>query len=130
MELGYIIIYVADVVQTVTFYQNAFGLELQFLHESNQYAQMDTGCTTLAFASEDLTIGNKLTFRPNRAKETPAGFEIALVTEDIQAAFKKALDNGAQTVSEPMQKPWGQMVAYVTDNNGILVELCTPITSE
>ena len=47
-----IIIYVKDELATVAFYHKAFGLEQRFLHESNQYAEMETGQTILAFANE------------------------------------------------------------------------------
>jgi uncharacterized glyoxalase superfamily protein PhnB len=49
------------------------------------------------------------------------------VTDDVQAAFDKAVAAGAVVVTKPTKKPWGQIVGYVRDNNGFLVELCTPI---
>jgi len=57
----------------------------------------------------------------------PLGFEIALLTADVAELFKRAVKAGAAPVSEPVTKPWGQTVAYVRDNNGFLVELCTPM---
>jgi uncharacterized glyoxalase superfamily protein PhnB len=41
--------------------------------------------------------------------------------------YAQALKAGATSLSEPSAKPWGQTVAYVRDNNGFLVELCTPM---
>lgn len=127
MKLGYIIMYVEDVEKTVRFYEKAFGLLLTFFHEEKQYAEMDTGETTLAFASEELALSNGLTCHKNRISHTHAGFEIAFVTDDVIAAFEKALQTGAKAIVHPVQKPWGQIVAYVADNNGILVELCSPL---
>ena len=49
--------------------------------------------------------------------------EIALVTEDVHAAFGSALAAGAVEVAEPKAKPWGQTVAYVRDLDGALVEI-------
>lgn len=54
MKLGYIIIYVTDVAATVDFYERAFGLARQFVHESGLYAEMATGSTSLAFSSESV----------------------------------------------------------------------------
>jgi len=51
MKLGYTIIYVADVPETVAFYEAAFGLSRRFIHESQLYGEMDTGETILAFAA-------------------------------------------------------------------------------
>ena len=40
MNLAYIIIYVEDAVTAASFYENAFGLKIKFIHESNEYAEM------------------------------------------------------------------------------------------
>lgn len=54
MKLGYTIIYVASVPDTLNFYKTAFGFETRFLHESNQYGELQTGETTLAFATHEM----------------------------------------------------------------------------
>ena len=61
------------------------------------------------------------------ANETAAGYEIALVTEDPKSAFERAVSAGARPVKALETKPWGQIVAYVRDNNGCIVEICSPI---
>jgi predicted enzyme related to lactoylglutathione lyase len=48
MKLGYILLYVENVEQTMNFYAQAFGLEKGFLHE-DQYGEMVTGETRLGF---------------------------------------------------------------------------------
>lgn len=126
MNLGYIIIYVADVPITISFYEKAFGLKLRFLHESNQYAEMETGQTALAFVDETFAMTSHQ-FRPNRLKEQAAGAEIAFVVTNVEEQFKRAVDAGAMGVVKPAQKPWGQIVSYVRDNNGFLVEICNPV---
>ena len=127
MKLGYTIIYVADVPETVAFYEKAFGLKSRFVHESNLYAELDTGDTVLAFAGEPMAAINELAIRPNRSSDVAAGFEIALVTADPEAAYRKAVAAGASAVKPPALKPWGQTVGYVRDLNGCLVELCSPV---
>ena len=127
MKFGYTIIYVADVRETVAFYENAFGLQPRFVHESNLYAELDTGNTTLAFAGEPMAAMNGLAIRPNRKADVAAGFEIAFVTDDPEAAYRKAVAAGASAVKAPALKPWGQTVGYVRDLNGCLVELCSPM---
>lgn len=57
-----------------------------------------------------------------------AGFEIALITNDVKQGYSHALNNGASAVKEPTIKPWGQEVAYVRDLNGIVVEICSPMS--
>ena len=127
MKLGYIIIYVKDLKATVAFYKKAFGIKCKFIHPKNDYAEMETGATSLAFASEVLAKQNGIKIRPNRIAQTSAGVEIAFATKDVTKAFKKAITAGGKTVLKPTKKPWGQTVAYVKDNNGFLVEICSPV---
>lgn len=127
MKLGYTIIYVADVPATVGFYERAFGLRRRFVHESNIYAEMETGETILAFAGEPMAEMNGLAIRPNRRTEIAAGFEIAFVTDDPHAAYAKAVAAGAAAIKPPAEKPWGQVVGYVRDPDGCLIEICSPV---
>jgi len=127
MKLGYTIIYVADVLETIAFYEAAFGLHRRFVDEGNRYAELDTGQTTLAFAAETMAELNELAIRPNRKPDIAAGFQIALVTDSPQSAFDAAVLAGASGVKPPALKPWGQIVGYVRDLNGCLVEICSPV---
>lgn len=126
MKLGYVIIYVPDVIKAVEFYEKAFGLTRKFVHESG-YAELLTGETALAFASEALRASNGVETLDNRTSATPAGVEIALVTNDVKAAYDQAVSAGASPYKKPEQKPWGQIVGYVRDLNGFLVEICSPV---
>jgi lactoylglutathione lyase len=127
MRLGYVILYVVDVPATLEFYERAFGLKRRFLHESNTYGEMETGSTALAFAAETLIELNGIAARLNRPGDDPAGAEVGLVTDDVATAYRKAVSAGAVAYKEPAVKPWGQTVGYVRDNNGFLVEICSPM---
>jgi uncharacterized glyoxalase superfamily protein PhnB len=52
-------------------------------------------------------------------------FELGLVTDDVETSFRQALASGAAEVKPPETKPWGQVVGYVRDLNGFLVEICS-----
>jgi catechol 2,3-dioxygenase-like lactoylglutathione lyase family enzyme len=127
MRLGYVIVYVADVPATLEFYERAFGLRRRYLHETHTYGELETGPTALAFAAESLTALNGLRARPNRRDDDPAGAEVGLVTNDVAGAYQAAVLAGATPYQEPALKPWGQTVGYVRDNNGFLVEICSPV---
>jgi lactoylglutathione lyase len=71
---------------------------------------------------------NGFAIRKNSVSEAAAGFEVAMVTDDLDGLYARALAAGATAVKPPEQKPWGQHVGYVRDLNGCLVELCTAIT--
>jgi uncharacterized glyoxalase superfamily protein PhnB len=128
MRYGYTIIYVSSVEETLDFYKSAFGFDIKFIHESKAYGELATGETTLAFASHemgDINLGGKYS-RAN-INDMPLGVELSFVTEDVKAAFKKAVAAGAVPLKEPEEKPWGQVVAYVRAAEGSIIELGSPI---
>lgn len=128
MQLGYVIIYTEKVDESVTFYEKAFGLWRRFVHESGKYAEMETGESTLAFLADELAALNlPVGYRKNAPGEAPAGIEVVLVSKDVENAYRHAVENGAVPVQSPIEKPWGQVVGYVRDNNGVIVELATPM---
>ncbi len=106
----------------------AFGLTRRFIHESDLYAEMDTGGTVLAFAGNEAAEMNGLAIQPNDPVGLAAGWEICFVTEDVSGAFERAVTAGCTPVSKPSEKPWGQTVSYLRDLNGCLVEIASPIT--
>jgi lactoylglutathione lyase len=128
MQFGYTIIYVENVEQTVAFYEAAFGLQRRFVAESGDYAEMETGATALAFAANSLGAQNLPGgYRASSLSDQPAGIEIALVTDAVQAVYDRAVEAGAFPLVAPKDKPWGQLVGYVRDCNGVIVELCSPM---
>ncbi|QFZ83263.1 VOC family protein [Variovorax paradoxus] len=128
MKLGYTIVYVPDVAQSLKFFEQAFGLPTRFLHESGTYGEVETGETTLSFAAHALADSN---FPGGHVAASdsaqPLGMELGLVTPDVPAAHSRALAAGATQLSAPVTKPWGQVVSYVRCPDGTLVELCSPI---
>jgi lactoylglutathione lyase len=130
MKFGYTIVYVPDVAASLTFFENAFGLSRRFLHESGDYGELETGETTLAFASLAMGEANfKGGFTAAHASAKPLGVEVAFVTEDVAAAHSHALRVGASEINPPEAKPWGQIVSYIRCPDGTVAELCTPISA-
>jgi uncharacterized glyoxalase superfamily protein PhnB len=127
MKFGYTILYVDDVEAAVAFYERAFGLKRKMV-QPGEFGELDTGSTKLAFAAKSHVVSLlPIPFQRSGPGVDAAPVEIGLVTHDVQAAFDKAVAAGAVVVTKPSEKPWGQIVGYVRDNNGFLVELCTPI---
>jgi catechol 2,3-dioxygenase-like lactoylglutathione lyase family enzyme len=130
MKFGYTIVYVPDVEASLAFFERAFGLKRRFLHESGAYGELETGETALAFAAHELGEANFGVAHVAAHESTaPLGFEIALVTHDVAAAHRVALAAGAIEQSAPAERPWGQTVSYVRCPDGIMVELCSPIST-
>jgi lactoylglutathione lyase len=128
VRFGYTILYVEDVARSLGFYERALGVERRFLHESGEYGELETGATALAFATHELAASNL----PDVYDEATANggrppFEVCFVTEDVEGAYGRAVEAGADPVTEPQTKPWGQAVAYVRDPDGNLIELASPV---
>jgi lactoylglutathione lyase len=129
VSFAYTILYVEDVTESIAFYETAFGLSRRFIHESGTYGELETGGTALAFAANDLAASNlPAGFIRNDRANPPAGMEIGLTTADVAATFAQVVAAGAIALVEPMLKPWGQTVAYVRDPDGVLIEICSPMS--
>ncbi|MFK8079569.1 MAG: VOC family protein [Granulosicoccus sp.] len=125
MKFKYTILYVESVSATLDFYEKAFGFTRKFIHEAGDYGELDTGDTTLAFASLAMMADSG----KNPAKANPSApmFELAFETTDVSNCLHRAIDSGATMVQDVKDEPWGQTTSYVTDINGFLVEICTPV---
>jgi lactoylglutathione lyase len=127
MTLGWVIAYVDDPAAAAAFYEGTFGLRTDFV-VPGEYAQMDTGPTKLGFATYTLARGN-FDGGVHRAGNDgpPPNVEIVLVAEDVDAAYRVAVDAGCEPLAAPVDKPQGQRVGWVRDPFGLLVELATPL---
>jgi len=124
IKFSHTIFYVKDVLKTIHFFESIFEIKPKFIHESNAYAELMTGDVTLAFASEELGSMNfPEGFQKNSGGALPQACEIAFTTDNPEKLYQKALKAGAIGLSEPHKKTWGQVVAYVRDLNGILIEI-------
>ena len=129
MRFGYTIFYVQDVLATVAFYEQAFGLACRFVSPDRQYAEMETGSTALAFAALSLAEANGISIHPANPQALPAACEIAFITSEPEAALARAVMAGCVQIKPVAEKPWGQTVGYVRDFNGFLVEIGSPVAS-
>ena len=126
IKFAYTILYVEDVVKTMDFYQRAFGFSEKMLAPDNTYGEVASGETTLSFAVKSLAQSNlKNGFIESDLSKLPFGIEIGFTTDDVEGAIREAIAAGAMLIEEPKTKPWGQVVAYVRDLDGFLVEICS-----
>jgi uncharacterized glyoxalase superfamily protein PhnB len=131
MKYAYTILYVENVAETIGFYEKAFGFSPKFITAEKDYAEMISGETTIGFASTELGNSNfKDGFEKISNSKKPVGIELAFTTENIEKDFQNAIISGATEFEPLTEKPWGQKVGYVRDNNGFLIEICTPIKKE
>jgi predicted enzyme related to lactoylglutathione lyase len=126
--LGWVIAYVDDPGAASAFYEKTFGFTAEFAAPDNQYAQLDTGATKLAFAVYALGDAN-FPGGVQRAPQSgpPPNVEIVLATREVDATYARAVAAGCEALAEPEDKPHGQRVSYVRDPFGMLVEIASPM---
>ncbi|MGM1029563.1 MAG: VOC family protein [Actinomycetota bacterium] len=96
------------------FYVAAFGAE-------RTYAFTDDGrdvYVALRVGASTVSIG--LDNDPGRE---PVGAALWLYVDDVDDAYRAALDAGATSVAEPALMPWGERVAQVRDPSGFVLYL-------
>ncbi|MEG0850139.1 MAG: VOC family protein [Flavobacterium sp.] len=128
VKFGYTILYVENVEKAISFYENAFGFSRKFVSPENDYGELFTGETTISFASKKLAVQNlKEGFIESDLNNKPFAFELGFITDNVAELVQKAISFGAVLETSPKEKPWGQVVAYVRDLDGFLLEICTPV---
>lgn len=131
MKLGFVVIYVEDVRQTMAFYQEAFGMNIRMEYEgggSLLYGEMETEGAVLCFASYEMAEINLAgKFKKVSPDGAPVGQEIVFIEEDVAAVYERAVAAGAVSISAPSEKTWGQTVAYLRAKEGTLIEVCSPM---
>lgn len=127
-RFAYTIVYVPDVARATEFYVAAFGCQVRFATDEGDYAELDTGDVTLAFASESLGEANLPGgYQRHSPESLPFACEIAFTSDNLTEVWDQAIEAGATVVVRPAVKPWGQTVAYLRDPDGILIELASPM---
>jgi lactoylglutathione lyase len=128
IKFAYTILYVQDVTKSIEFYEKAFGFTRKFITPENDYGELLAGETTLSFVSTTLAKSNLTNgFTESSLTGKPFGIEIGFTTENVEETLSAAINAGAVIVENPKTKPWGQVVAYVRDIDGFLIEICTPM---
>ena len=116
-------ILVDDFPASFRFYRNVLGLAPQSSEqEAGPYAcfKADDGGTDVALFSRSL-----MRAAVGEAAATTGGAVLVLKVDDVDAAYGKAIADGAEGVAEPVDQPaWGMRVAHVRAPEGTLVEFC------
>ncbi|MEM0991561.1 MAG: VOC family protein [Bacteroidota bacterium] len=130
IKFAYTILYVQDVTKAVHFYEQAFGFTKKFITPENDYGEVVSGETTLAFASVELAKSNlSRGFQESSLKEKVFGIELGFTTNEVEKTVEAAVQAGAALLEAAKTKAWGQTVAYVRDLDGFLIEICTPMNA-
>jgi lactoylglutathione lyase len=123
-RLGYVILWVEDLERALRFYTETIGFAQKARH--GDYVELETGTTTLALVARSFVRdGLHLELFPAGRESSEIG--IVVPRQEVPPAFARAVAAGANSVQPPHEQPWGQIVSYVRDPDGHLVEICSPV---
>ena len=108
----------------IRFYRDVLGFEIKEAEDtSNVYLKKDD-TLFLLYGRKDF---EKMTSRRyDYIKGFNGHFEIALYVDtfdEVDAAFARAVRNGAVPILDPELEPWGQRTCYIADPEGNLIEI-------
>lgn len=102
VKFGYTILYVSDVTKSIEFYEKSFDFARKFVTPENDYGELDTGQTTIAFTSVELARSNlKDGFVQGSLDQQPFAIELGFVTDNVEEIINIAQQNGATVLEEP-----------------------------
>ncbi len=97
--------------------------------EAFRFPEDEPVFVTLRFGESELGLGglggDPIHGQPQRPA-TGHRIELCLYVDDVDTTTAAARDAGAPIVLEPVDQPWGERIAYVSDPDGNLVMLCAP----
>ena len=115
---------VEDMAKMVRFYRDVMGFEIREAEDTSNVYLVKDRTLFLLYGRNDF---EKMTSRRYEyIKGLNGHFEIALYVDtfdEVDVAFKKAVENGATPVLEPDPEPWGQIPCYIANPEGNLIEI-------
>ena len=119
-------LFVDDMAKMIRFYRDVLGFEIKEAEDSSNVYLVKDGTLFLLYGRSDF---EKMTGRSYEyIKGLNGHFEIALYVDafdEVDAVFRKAVENGAMAVMEPELEPWGQRTCYIADPEGNLIEIAS-----
>ena len=115
---------VEDMGRMIRFYRDVLGFEIKETEDTENVYLVKDGTLFLLYGRRDFEAMTHR--RYDYIKGLNGHFEIALYVdtfEEVDAAFHKAVENGASPVLEPELEPWGQRTCYIADPEGNLIEI-------
>lgn len=114
-RLDYVIWFVAELEQSVSFYREVIDLEVRV--EGDGYVEFAVENTK--FALFERSKLPELIGRPGG--QAPCG-EIAFVVDDVDAEAARLRGLGVEILAGPVDRPWRQRTLHIADPDGNVVE--------
>ena len=115
---------VQDMGRMIRFYRDVLGFEIREAEGTENVYLVKDGTLFLLYGRKDF---ERMTARSYGYVQGLNGhFEIALYVDtfsEVDKAFRRAVEQGAQPVLAPTTEPWGQRTCYIADPEGNLIEI-------
>ena len=115
---------VEDMAVMIRFYRDVLGFGIKEAEDSSNVYLVKDGTLFLLYGRKGF---ERMTGRRyDYARGLNGHCEIALYVdtfEEVDASFRRVVDNGAEPVMEPTTEPWGQRTCYIADPEGNLIEI-------
>lgn len=115
---------VEDMAVMIRFYRDVLGFGIKETEDSSNVYLVKDGTLFLLYGRKDF---ERMTGRRyDYARGLNGHCEIALYVDtfgEVDASFRRVVDNGAEPVMEPTTEPWGQRICYIADPEGNLIEI-------
>jgi uncharacterized glyoxalase superfamily protein PhnB len=119
---------VQDVDEALSFYECAFGFHRGETMTNDQgttvHAAMHYYDQLIMMGKEGADSGD---MRPPQATGTPSPMFLFFYVQDVDEAYQRALDAGAEACQPPADQFWGDRMATVQDPDGYRWALATNI---
>ena len=124
MKLDGLGLLVNDMAGMIRFYRDVLGFEIKEAEDTGNVYLVKDGTLFLLYGRKDF---EKMTnHQYDYIKGLNGHFEIALYVdtfEEVDASFRRTVENGATPVLEPTTEPRGQRTCYIADPEGNLIEI-------
>ncbi len=115
---------VEDMAKMIRFYRDVLRFEIKEAEDASNVYLVKDGTLFLLYGRK---VFEKMTSRRYEyVKVLNVNSEIDLYVDtfdEVDAAFKNAVEKGATPVLEPELEPWGQRTCYIADPEGNLIEI-------
>lgn len=128
LRIATTVIYVADLAAAVNFYRRALGWEPRYYDEPAGFAELgaDGRLSLAADRAGELMMPGAY----NQHGKRVSAVEVAFFSDDVPAAYERAVAAGASPLTPPRVMPWGQTVAYAQSPEGTILGFVTPMRPE
>mgnify|MGYP000019879054 CR=1 FL=1 len=125
-EINLITIWTDDVTPMKAFYESVIGFTVK--NDLGDYIEFESPNVRFALCRRSVMHDASLDFKtPIKGQR----FELAFPCDneaDVEASYKRLIENGAKPVQPPKTMPWNQRTALFSDPDGNIHELFCDLT--